>query len=42
MTEVYQGVFPVAPPPFTETGQLDKERQKRALDCKIDQAVDGI
>ena len=42
MTEVYRGVFPVAPTPFTETGQLDKEGQKRALDCMIDQGVDGI
>ena len=42
MTEVYRGVFPVAPTPFTETGQLDKEGQKRALYCMIDQGVDGI
>ena len=42
MTEVYRGVFPVAPTPFTETGQLDKEGQKRVLDCMIDQGVDGI
>ena len=42
MTEVYRGVFPVAPTPFTETGELDHEGQKRVLDCMIDQGVDGI
>ena len=42
MTEAYRGVFPVAPTPFTETGELDLEGQKRVLDCMIDQGVDGI
>jgi dihydrodipicolinate synthase/N-acetylneuraminate lyase len=35
-------VFPVAPTPFTETGDLDLEGQRRVLDCMIDQGVDGI
>lgn len=42
MTEVYKGVFPVAPTPFTESGALDIEGQRRVLDCMIDQGVDGI
>ncbi len=42
MTEIYRGVFPVAPTPFTETGALDIEAQKRVLDCMIDQGVDGL
>jgi dihydrodipicolinate synthase/N-acetylneuraminate lyase len=32
----------VAPTPFTETGNLDLEGQRRVLDCMIDQGVDGI
>ena len=39
---VYRGFFPVAPPPFTENGDLDLESQRRVLDCVIDQGVDGI
>lgn len=42
MSELYRGVFPVAPTPFTETGALDPDGQKRVLDCMIDQGVDGI
>ncbi len=40
--EPYTGVFPIAPTPFTETGALDPEGQRRVLDCMIDQGVDGI
>ena len=36
------GVFPIAPTPFTETGDLDLAGQRRVLDCMIDQGVDGI
>lgn len=36
------GVFPIAPTPFTEAGELDLEGQRRVLDCMIDQGVDGI
>jgi 4-hydroxy-tetrahydrodipicolinate synthase len=38
----YKGVFPVAPTPFLENGDLDLEGQRRVLDCMIDQGVDGI
>lgn len=38
----YSGLFPVAPTPFTESGSIDLEGQRRVLDCMIDQEVDGI
>ena len=38
----YGGIFPIAPTPFTETGEVDIEGQRRVLDCMIDQRVDGI
>ena len=38
----YTGVFPVAPTPFSATGDLDLEGQRRVLDCMLDQGVDGI
>lgn len=38
----FSGLFPVAPTPFTESGDLDLESQRRVLDCMIDQKVDGI
>ncbi|GLQ80767.1 dihydrodipicolinate synthase family protein [Mesorhizobium huakuii] len=38
----YSGLFPVAPTPFTETGEIDVAGQRRVLDCMIDQKVDGI
>ncbi len=40
--EPFAGVFPIAPTPFTETGALDLEGQRRVLDCMVDQGVDGI
>ena len=36
------GVVPVAPTPFTHSGELDLEGMRRVLDCMIDQGVDGI
>jgi 2-keto-3-deoxy-L-arabinonate dehydratase len=36
------GVFPIAPTPFSASGELDLEGQRRVLDCMIDQGVDGI
>ena len=42
MKRPFSGVFPVAPTPFTATGELDPDGQKRVLDCMIDQGVDGI
>lgn len=41
-TQPYAGVWPVAPTPFTESGALDLDGQRRVLDCMIDQGVDGI
>lgn len=38
----YAGVFPIAPTPFTASGDLDLDGQRRVLDCMIDQGVDGI
>jgi 2-keto-3-deoxy-L-arabinonate dehydratase len=37
-----RGIFPVAPTPFTKTGELDLDGQKQVLDCMVDQGVDGI
>jgi len=36
------GVFPIAPTPFTASGAVDLDGQRRVLDCMIDQGVDGI
>jgi len=33
---------PIAPTPFTASGDLDLAGQRRVLDCMIDQGVDGI
>jgi 2-keto-3-deoxy-L-arabinonate dehydratase len=38
----YSGVFPIAPTPFRENGDIDLDGQRRVLDCMIDQGVDGI
>ena len=38
---IYSGILPVVPTTFTETGDLDLESQRRALDCIVDQGVDG-
>ena len=38
----FAGVFPIAPTPFTATGELDLAGQRRVLDCMVDQGVDGI
>lgn len=42
MSEPYRGVFPIAPTPFTDAGDVDLSGQRRVLDCMIDQGVDGI
>ena len=42
MSEFYRGVFPVVPTPFSDSGELDLEGQKRVLDCMIEQGVDGV
>jgi dihydrodipicolinate synthase/N-acetylneuraminate lyase len=41
-TGLLAGVFPVAPTPFTASGELDLAGQRRGMDCMIDQGVDGI
>ena len=38
----YSGIWPVAPAVFDDSGALELEGCKRALDCMIDQGVDGI
>jgi 4-hydroxy-tetrahydrodipicolinate synthase/2-keto-3-deoxy-L-arabinonate dehydratase len=38
----YQGLFPVVPTPFTETGALDLESQKRCVDFMIDAGSNGL
>jgi dihydrodipicolinate synthase/N-acetylneuraminate lyase len=35
-------MFPIAPTPFLDSGDLDLPGMKRVLDCMIDQGVDGI
>jgi dihydrodipicolinate synthase/N-acetylneuraminate lyase len=41
-TKIYTGVYPIAPTPFTPSGEIDLDGQRRVLDCMIDQGVDGI
>jgi len=41
-SQPYAGVFPIAPTPFTKSGDVDLDGQRRVLDCMIDQGVDGI
>lgn len=41
-TKIYTGVYPIAPTPFTPSGDIDLDGQRRVLDCMIDQGVDGI
>lgn len=36
------GIYPIAPTPFTEGGDLDLDGMRRVLDCMIDQGVDAI
>lgn len=37
-----KGLYPIAPTPFHENGDVDVEGMRRVLDCMIDQGVDGI
>jgi len=41
-TKKYQGIWPVAPTPFHENGEVDYDGMKAVIDCMIDQGVDGI
>ena len=36
------GIYPIAPTPFTQKGDLDLDGMRRVIDCMIDQGVDGI
>lgn len=42
VAEPFSGVFPIAPTPFTDSGELELEGMRRVLDCMVDQGVDGI
>ena len=41
-TRSLSGIYPIAPTPFTPSGDVDFDGQRRVLDCMIDQGVDGI
>ena len=38
----YEGIWPVAPTPFTDRGEVDRDGMRRVLDCMVDQGADGI
>ena len=38
----YTGIYPIAPTPFAESGDVDLDGMRRVLDCMVDQGVDGI
>ena len=38
----YNGMWPVAPTPFHENGEVDYEGMNRVIDCMVDQKVEGI
>ena len=38
----YQGMWPVAPTPFYDNGEVDYEGMDRVIDCMVDQKVEGI
>lgn len=40
--EPFTGVFPIAPTPFADSGDLDLDGMRRVLDCMVDQGVGGI
>jgi 2-keto-3-deoxy-L-arabinonate dehydratase len=42
VTAAYAGVFPIAPTPFTKSGEIDLDGMRRVLDCMVDQKVGGI
>jgi dihydrodipicolinate synthase/N-acetylneuraminate lyase len=42
MTAKLTGVMPIAPTPFTASGDLDVPGMRRVLDCMVDQGVDAI
>ncbi len=38
----WEGIWPVAPTPFLDNGQVDYDGMRRVLDCMIDQGSTGI
>ena len=38
----YYGMWPVAPTPFHDNGEVDYEGMERVIDCMVDQQVQGI
>ena len=38
----FYGMWPVAPTPFHENGEVDYEGMERVIDCMVDQKVEGI
>ena len=38
----YHGMWPVAPTPFHENGEVDYDGMERVIDCIVDQKVQGI
>jgi 4-hydroxy-tetrahydrodipicolinate synthase len=38
----WTGMYPIAPTPFHDNGELDLPGMRRVLDCMVDQGVDGI
>ena len=42
MNRRYQGLFPVVPTTFTDSGELDLESQKRCVDFMIDAGSNGL
>ena len=42
MPAALTGIYPIAPTPFTSSGDLDLPGMRRVLDCMVDQGVDGI
>jgi len=38
----YFGIWPVAPTPFKDNGEVDYEGMEQVIDCIIDQKVDGV
>jgi dihydrodipicolinate synthase/N-acetylneuraminate lyase len=41
-TTPWTGIYPIAPTPFDDAGELDLPGMRRVLDCMVDQGVDGI
>ena len=40
--QAWTGVYPIAPTPFTASGEVDPDGMRRVIDCMVDQGVDGI